>query len=228
MWLPSAVFCLLLVLVAGCAADKAETDYQARVAAAKQASGPIDWQALRLAYTKTAEFDPFDGRPQRAARNQKMMHALVTRDFSGAAREAERRLDRVYVDIDAHQVAYLAYRELGDAAREKEHLDAVLGLMRSMQTGNGDGQTPASAFGVISIAEEYSVLFALRFRPTGQALIVDKETGYPYDRLDIVDFDGTPRQFYFRIDRVLAAESGALKKRGVAVEMPPGPAYHYP
>jgi hypothetical protein len=218
------LFCLLLIIVSACASDERGTSYQRLVAAAERGDRPIDWQALRFAYAETADFDPLFGRAQRAARNKKMLEALAARDLVGAAEEAQRRLDQVFVDIDAHYVCYLAYRELGDAAREKTHHDAVIGLVRSIQTG--DGQTPASAYTVISVAEEYSVLFVLGLKPTHQSLFVDKETGHAYDKLDIVEPDGTPHTLFFLIDRVLAAESTALKKQGP--RMPPGPANHDP
>jgi Domain of unknown function (DUF4919) len=208
----AAVICSLLVLAPACTTDKAGTNYQTLVAAAKQGSQPIDWQALRFAYAETADFDPFEGRSgAAAAARKKMWEALGTGDFSGAAQEAEQRLDQVYVDIDAHFVGYLAYQKLGDAARAKVHHDAVVGLVRSIRTG--DGRTPATAFTVITVGEEYTVLRILEVKPTLQQLIVDKETGHAYDRLDVVDRDGDAQSLYFLIDRVLAGESAALKAK---------------
>ena len=160
MFRAAAVFCLLFVFGPGYAADPAE-NYQALVAAAKQGGRPVDWQALRLAYAETADFDVLGVRT--AAERKKMFDAFNAGDFTGAAQQATQILDRDYVDLDAHMICDLAFRKLGDSAQAAAHHEAAMGLLNSIRTG--DGRTPATAFTVISIGEEYAVLRAFGLQP---------------------------------------------------------------
>jgi len=206
MFRAAAVFCLLFVFGPGYAADPAE-NYQALVAAAKQGGRPVDWQALRLAYAETADFDVLGVRT--AAERKKMFDAFNAGDFTGAAQQATQILDRDYVDLDAHMICDLAFRKLGDSAQAAAHHEAAMGLLNSIRTG--DGRTSATAFTVISVGEEYALLRAFGLKPTKQALI--SSGGHAYDRLDVVDRDGKPQGLFFLVDRVLAAESAGLKKK---------------
>jgi hypothetical protein len=198
-------FLFLLVVRPADAADNA-ADYRSMIAAAKKGDGPIDWQALRFAYAETTDFDLFG--TLNAGTRKKMWELFEAGNFAAAAAEAGRLLERDYVDIDAHMICSIAYGKLGDAAQEKLHRDAVVGILESIRTG--DGLTPATAFTVISTGEEYGVLHALGLHPKRQNLV--HESGHAYDRLDVADRDGKPQSLYFMIDRVLAAEAKALKK----------------
>ncbi len=200
------VLCLLFVLIPAHAGDNGAT-YQALVAAAKQGNGPVDWQAIRFAYADTTDFDPFGAGT--AAERKKMFDAFNAGDVAAALQEAMRLLDRVFVDIDARIVCELAYQKLGDAAQAKTHHEALIGLLKSIRTG--DGRTPATAFTVISVGEEYGMLHALGLQRTKQTLV--RDGGHAYDRLDTVDRNGTPQSLFFQIDRVLAAEAAALKRK---------------
>jgi hypothetical protein len=107
-------------------------------------------------------------------------------------------LDQDYVDIDAHVVADLAGEQLGDAAGAKREHDIVVGLLRSIRTG--DGSSPAQAFTPISVGEEYAVMRAFDMKVSDQALI--QAAGHSYDKLDVTDADGKTLSFYFLIDRI--------------------------
>jgi hypothetical protein len=182
-------------------------DYAALVAAAKKGDAPVDWQALRFAYADSPGFDAFGTRTMRV---RKAMSAAFQRgDFAEAAAQGEQLLDAAYLDIDAHAVCAAAYEKLGDAVRAKRHRDAVAGLLASIRTG--DGSSPATAFTVITVAEEYSVMRQLGLKTTGQALV--QSGGHAYDKLDAVDKQGQAHSYFFLIDRVVQAESNALKPK---------------
>jgi hypothetical protein len=183
-----------------------EARYQGLLADAK-AGKPVDWGALRLAYADSAEFDLRGGRTDAA--RKAMFAAVNAGNDKGALIEAKAILDQDYVDIDAHVVADLADAALGDAAGAAREHDIVVGLLRSVRTGDGSG--PATAFTVITVGEEYAVMRALAVTVNGQALI--QNAGHSYDVLDVTDAAGNSRRVYFLIDRIIAAEGAAVKPR---------------
>jgi len=79
-------------------------------------------------------------------------------------------VERCPVDIAARLVTAAALKKLGREAEAQEQLAWYRGLIDSILV-SGDGKTPATAYVVISIREEYSVLYDLGLRPTEQALL---------------------------------------------------------
>jgi len=181
-----------------------EMRYQALLATAKAGGPGIDWGALRMAYSDSAEFDLAGGRTDPA--RKAMFQAINAGDAKTALVQARLILDQDYVDIDAHVVADLADEKLGDAAGAKREHDIVVGLLRSIRTG--DGSSPAQAFTPISVGEEYAVMRAFDMKVSDQALI--QAAGHSYDKLDVTDSDGKKLSFYFQIDRIIAAEGVGL------------------
>jgi len=196
------LLCALVIALPAWAAD-----YAALVAAARKGDGPVDWQALRFAYADSPGFDAFGTKS--IALRKAMYGALQRGDFREAASQAERVLEANYVDIDAHAVCATAYDKLGDTAPAKRHRDALAGLLDSIRTG--DGKTPATAFTVITVAEEYSVMRQLGLKTTGQALL--RDGAHAYDKLEGVDKQGRAQTYFFLIDRVVQAETDALKPK---------------
>jgi hypothetical protein len=182
-----------------------EMRYQTLLAAAKAGGPGVDWGALRMAYSDSAEFDLTGGRTD--APRKAMFQAINAGDFKAALGQARLILDQDFVDIDAHVAADLADEKLGDAAGAKREHDIVVGLLRSIRTG--DGSSPAQAFTPISVGEEYAMMRAFDMKVSGQALI--QAAGHSYDKLDGTDSDGKTLSFYFLIDRIIAAEGAGLQ-----------------
>jgi hypothetical protein len=191
-----------------------ETHYQALLAAAKASAPNVDWRELRLAYSRRPSFNglgPGDAK-------KRMFEAGETGDCGAALAAAKALLDETYVDIDAHLVAAFCEDKAGDKAAAQLDRDIGAGLVASVRTG--DGLSPASAFTQIDVDEEYAVMRALGAHVTGQALI--QSGGHAYDALSSLDQGGRQVTYYFLIDRVLAAESAALKPGAVSEGGPPG------
>jgi hypothetical protein len=199
------VLILVLAFPAALAAEDAAVRYQALVAAAKLGKQP-DWQALRFAYADTPDFDPLGAETR--TRRERMFAAYAAGDDKTALAEAVRVLDQNYTDIAAHVVSEVASRDLGDEDRSRQEHEIVVALLRSIRTG--DGQTPATAFTVVSITEEYDYLRYLKYEFHQQALV--SLDGHAYDRFE-VERDGKSYAFYFLADRVLAAEAALLQPK---------------
>ena len=199
------LLCLLAIPAGSSFASDANDRYLALLQAAKTSHGPVDWQALRLAYAESTMFDLDD--LGTATARQGMFQSLKDDNDATALSYAKKIIDKNYVDIDAHRVAALAYKALDDDDSAAIEQDIAAGLIKSVMTG--DGQTPKTAFTVITVHEEYAVIHALGRDVTRQALISDG--GHSYDMLETADASGNTRSYYFLIDRVLASEAALLK-----------------
>ena len=195
-------------------ADDTEAHYQALLAAAKSAAPNADWGGLRLAYSRRPSFRVF---AQSDAKRQ-MFEAAQKSDCATALPAARVVLADAYVDIDAHLVAAFCEDNAGDKAAAQLDRDIGAGLVASVETG--DGLSAATAFTPIDVDEEYAVIRALGAHVTEQALI--QSGGHSYDALTTVDQAGHKATYYFLIDRVLAAESAALRPGSVSEGGPPG------
>jgi len=190
------VVALTLAIAGASQAQDANAHYRDLLAKAK-AGQAVDWQALRFAYAASADADgpPDDIR-------KKMFAALNAGNFDDALTQAKTIIDKDYVDGEAHLVASMAHRHLKQDGEADAEQAVAVAIFKSIQTG--DGLTPASAFTVISVGEEYELLRAMGRRVTLQAL---QQAGrHSYDVMTTASADGDQKVFYFQIDRVLEAE----------------------
>ena len=197
---------LALALVASAAsaavvAQDAEGRYQTLLAAAKAHAPNADWTALRLAYADRPGFKAFT---HRAARRE-MLQAANAGNCAQALQSAKAVIEDTYVDADAHMIAAYCEDAVGKPIAAKLDRDIGAGLLNSIETG--DGFSPATAFAVIDVDEEYAVTRALGLRVASQTLI--QQGGHAYDVLEAADDKGQHVTYYFLVDRVLAAGTAA-------------------
>jgi hypothetical protein len=217
----AALFAIPIALAAAlaggplaCAQGDPEAAYQALLAQAKANPGAADWQALRFAYAARPSFQVF----AQSAAKRSMFQAAEKGDCGAALPAAEAVIAERYIDADAHMVAAFCEENDGDPATAQGERAIGAALIHSIQTG--DGLTPATAFTVIDVDEEYSVLRALGLRVTSQSM--QHAGGHAYDALVATDDKGQVATYYFLIDRVLAAEAAALRPGSVSEGGPPG------
>jgi hypothetical protein len=172
--------------------------YEALLGKAKKGEGAVDYGALRLAFFETEDYDPMTGMLDYRA----LWSAVMQQNWPEAARQAEIVLAKNYVDINAHMVAHIAYRQQGDAEKARLHRQWADGLLASVKAG-GDGRSPAAAWHVISTSEEYAVFRSMSLRAVGQHLI--KDGGHSYDQMSVVDPQNTEYKLYFNVDRPMSA-----------------------
>jgi hypothetical protein len=125
--------------------------------------------------------------------------AIAQKNYEEALKIAEGVLARNFVEINAHIVAEIAYRETGNAEKAEFHKYMVEGLLNSIKASN-DGKSKEKAFEVISINEEYGLIRTLGVKPIQQALVEDK--GHSYDVITVVDPQTNQQsQIFFNIDK---------------------------
>lgn len=184
--------------LAAAAQQGGAASYDRLLAQAKRGDAAVDFRALRLAFTQTPRYLPY-GSPALAYKDA-MRTAFKADDCVKATEQAERVIDLAFVDIDAHMIADQCYRRMGWTASADLHRAISLGLLRSIQQ-SGDGKSPATAYVVITLSEEYSLLDALGYRLSRQSMI--KSAGHWYDLLEVKDVgSGDETRVFFNIDRL--------------------------
>ena len=191
------VFGLLAVvaLPPAVAAQNQPSEYATLLASLKAGKTDIDYARLRLSFMDSPEY--------KAAKDvskseDAMTDALNKKDYPAALKSAETVLESNYVNIDAHFVAFVANREMGAADKAAFHRTIFRGLISSI-LNSGDGKSPEKAWVVIDVHEEYVVLRALGFKPSGQSLV--NQDGHSYDVMKVKKADdGTEQTFYFNVD----------------------------
>lgn len=214
--LPFALALNLAAFAAGAAVitQDAEGRYQALLAAAKISAPDVDWGQLRWAYAERPGFQVF---AQTAARRQ-MLQAANATNCKDALPSAKAVIEEDYVDADAHFIAAYCEETAGDANASKLDREIAVGLVRSIQTG--DGLTADAAFTPITVDEEYAVMRALGLKVESQDLA--QQGGHSYDVLHTLNEKGERGAYWFLIDRVLAAEAKTLTPGAVSEGGPPG------
>lgn len=167
--------------------------YQEMLQRVKATDAGVDYKEFRLAYADSPGYQP----AANAESRKTMFAALSGKNYEQAAKLAEAILKDRYVDIYAHQVAAVAYRELGDRANSSVHGSVARELMRSI-VESGDGSSPESAMVLISEEEEAVILQALALRVAKQELMDNQ--GHTYDRVDAMDANDITMTIYFNLD----------------------------
>ena len=211
MRVPLLSFALALSLLgaassAAVATQDAEGRYQALLAAAKAAAPNVDWAQLREAYAGRPSFQVF----VRSDARRQMLQAANASNCKDALPSAKAVIAEDYVDVDAHFIAAYCEESSGDASESRLDREIAVGLVTSIQTG--DGLTADAAFTPITVDEEYAVMRALGLRVESQALV--QQGGHSYDVLHTLNEKGERGAYWFLIDRVLAAEANALTPSG--------------
>jgi len=192
----AAIF-TLLVPVCGhsqSAGDAGGADYYALVKRLKNNDMSINFQTLRIAYTRTPDYKPYGGSEAKDA----ALAALNKKDFAGALKFAQTVLDTNYVDLHIHLLCRVAYRETGNTEKEAFHTSVLRGLANSIYT-SGDGSSPEKAMVVISVPEEYFVINASGLKVLKQKSLA--VNGHDYDAMDVENKKtGEKKTLYFNTD----------------------------
>ncbi|MCX5735943.1 MAG: DUF4919 domain-containing protein [candidate division NC10 bacterium] len=178
------------------------------MARAKARDALLEFRAVRAAYAELP-LEQRQGRLRAGKLQSEMLEALQRRDLDRALERAQTLLALCYVDIDAHVVASIVYRQHGDLDRANDHQWIANGLARSI-LDSGDGKSPETAFEVISVDEEYALFRVLGLRPTGQALM--SQAGHSYDVMRMLN-PRTQEAFtwHFNVDASLREIGEALR-----------------
>lgn len=170
-------------------------DYDTLLTAAKADPDGADFHTLRMAYTRSEHYTPYDMHSDAVIA---LRDALVANDFEAALAATADLLAFNYLDIEAHMAADYVHVQLEHHAESAFHRAFARGLIEAILT-TGTGRDFTHAWIVISTAEEYVILRVLGFAPGGQRLV--RHEGHAFDILTGKRPDtGTAVDLYFNID----------------------------
>ena len=196
-----------LTLLSGIA-RAAEPSYDDYVAQVKAGKLDIDYTAFRMAYTASPKYKPYGAA---SALIGQMKKAYTAGDCSAAMAHAKEIFEVNLVQIDAHFVAALCQRKAGNEEEARRAHAMLMGLVKSV-LGSGDGKSPETAFVVIGLDEEYSVMAALALTLVRQALV--NHGGSAFDRMEVKKRDSDEIvTLYFNVDRLQAQMARSLQKK---------------
>ncbi|MBS1913912.1 MAG: DUF4919 domain-containing protein [Bacteroidetes bacterium] len=181
-------------------------EYDALVERLKHNDTTVDFASMRRLLSKVNPAAVTGG----MLLHKPILDALQDRDMKRTYRLALEAIDRNYLDVRAHILASIAAHKLGNDSAWKHHRFVFGGIIRSI-LGSGDGETPETAYEVISVDEEYATLSALGLEPRGQS--IDHDAGHTLDVLKAMNPDTKAvRKIYFNADIVLENERRAIEQ----------------
>ena len=196
--------CLVLLSVANLIAQPDST-YFRLVSRAKTGDTTVDYTQMRMSYTETDLYSPYGGR----AYMDSARKAMDKKEYAEAMNYLNEELERNFVNIDAHFMAFFALRRLEDTARADRHKYFYQALIKSvLASGDGSAESPWT---VISTKEEYAVInyYNLKFKKQTLRGI----NGHSCDVMETIDPE-TREEYtlHFNVDIPLKSMSRLLKK----------------
>lgn len=197
-WGAVVLGCLLAAAIPGSvpaqSTPPAGEDYASLLRTLRSGDLSIDFGALRLAFTRTADY-----RPQNlvlAQQAQEMFAAIDRQEFPEAVDLAKEILARNYTHSEAHIGAALAYGGLGNAELSRYHAAVSRGLFDSICPETG-GRTPDAPCVVTSVEEEHFYLSASGYD------VQERSEGRcpsgPCDVMKVVSATDEPFTIYFDV-----------------------------
>src|SRR6202040_1258772 len=184
---------------------QAKPTYECRVEKAQGRDPGLDFPALRMAYADRLA----EARAADPELRKKLSEALHKDQWAAVIETGNQVLAQNYLDIDAHMFVAFAHEKTHEPEKAALHRTMGNGLMKSI-LASGDGRSFKTAFVVISVEEEYSVLKHYRLRSDKQDLVTSE--GHSYDVLTAETDQHEQATVYFNIDKVVAIESAQLSR----------------
>jgi len=183
----------------------AQPAYDGLLEKARRGDPGLDFTALRMASAARLA----DSRAADPELRKKMFEALHKDQWAAVIEIGNQVLAQNYLDIDAHMFVAFAYEKTHEAEKAALHRTMGNGLMKSI-LASGDGRSFKTAFVVISVEEEYSVLKHYRLHSDKQDLVTGE--GHSYDVLTAENDEHEKATVYFNIDKVVAIEDAQLSR----------------
>lgn len=154
-----------------------------------------DFFTLRLAYTKTAKYEPYS---TKLSNDRDLIQNLINENkLNEALEQAKQTLEYCYVDAYIHYLCHIIYDQMGNKEQADFHFSLVQKIFESI-IFSGDGQSPENAIIVISVSEEYALLSWFGLKMQSQSLIV--QDGYSFDLLTVKDEEANEEyEMYFNV-----------------------------
>lgn len=157
-------------------------DYAALITAAQKGDPGTDYTAMRQAYAMLADYDPYGRKTNDLIRDGEA--AYVAKDCKTALEKFKAAIALSFTLSDAHALSADCLEQAGDKAGEAREEAIAQGLFDSVII-SGDGESPETAFHVVTLHEEGVILAIAGLHGTAQALL-STDHG-PVDKISVVD-----------------------------------------
>lgn len=180
-----ALVLLFGVWLAACAGTgvsvrQSESAYLEELLKIKAQSEDADFLALRMAFVRTPEYQPYGGAEYTLSGD--LFKAMEESEYRHCVEIANQLLRENYTSLNGHYAAMVCNMGLGNEETGMYHRYVLNGLMQSI--GNsGDGRSPESAYIAISTPELRAFLRLIGLEINSQALVV--EGGKSFDVMGV-------------------------------------------
>jgi hypothetical protein len=173
---------ILSAILSSVASAQSKEDYAALLKRVQQGDMTVDFPAFRIAGVLASGGH---GSMHESADRMAFRKLAEARDYQGALESANQALARNYASIVNHFDAMIACQGLQKTDEAATHEELLNALLDSIQK-SGDGQSPETAWFVVTTTEEYIfVSRVLGFKAKSQTFF--PKDGHFYDRLEVVD-----------------------------------------
>jgi hypothetical protein len=175
------ILTVMMLQPAAAMADPAG-DYAALIAAAKDGDPGTDYTAMRQAYAMIADYDPYGDKTNVLMRDGQA--AYVAKDCKTALEKFKAAIALNFTLSDAHALSADCLEQAGDKAGEAREEAIAQGLFNSL-ISSGDGESPSTAFRIVTMHEETVILAVAGVNGTRKTVITTDQG--PVEKIDITD-----------------------------------------
>jgi Domain of unknown function (DUF4919) len=173
--------------------------------ATEKAKQSASFAEMRMQYARRAEYE--GGGWTVDEEREALLKAYDEENPRAFLDGSEKWLKRCPVDAKVHSMRASLLMKTGDFAGQTHHRMMYYGLLASL-LASGDGRTPATAWKVIAVDEEYTL-----FKHIGAKLISQSLIDGPCDKME-VEIAGKSVTLFFDVSIPMAAQGKALEGAG--------------
>ncbi|MEP6829255.1 MAG: DUF4919 domain-containing protein [Rhizomicrobium sp.] len=202
---------IMLLQTVAAMADPAG-DYAALMMAAKEGDPGTDYTAMRQAYAMTKDYDPFGAKTNTLIREGQT--AYVAKDCKTALEKFKSAIALNFTLSDAHALSADCLEQAGDKTGEQREEAIAQGLFDSI-ISSGDGESPSTAFHIVTVNEEKAILAVAGVNGTAKTTLTTDQG--PVEKIDITDqATGKKGSVFFNTSVIMIASAMQKAKPSAA------------
>lgn len=189
-------------------AQTAPKPYADLVAQAESGDPATDYTALRNAYVVSGEYDGYSTKVHELY--DVLWPAFQAKDCAKAIATSDEMLKIDYTLVTVHFIRSDCFKQMGDQARAGREDAIGKGLAHSLLS-SGDGKSTATAYVVVTMAEERFVLGYLELKEEKQSLV--NAGGHNFDLIEGTNTKtGEKASAFFNVDAMFGSLTRSLQK----------------
>ena len=176
-----------------------DQEYNELIEKARRGHKTIDFKNLRMLYTKTTYYNPYEKDPN----SDKMYGYYEKKEYDKAIKTAKLVMEKNYLDMDAHFISMVCSKNLQRMDDYDYHNYVFKRMISSVLETGEDGKTPETAYTVINVREEYLIFNVLGMDVKKQSVV--KVGDRIYDKMELINDEKKEEiTLFFNVDIPLA------------------------